>query len=256
MPIPLQASCFPTGRVGHGFFTRQGGVSGGLYGSLNCGPGSNDAPAAVKMNRARVATVLGVAPDRLVTMYQVHGADCVRVERPWTRETAPRADACVTDVPGLALGILTADCAPVLFVDAIAGVIGAAHAGWKGARAGVIEAVVAGMEKLGASREHIAAAIGPCIAQASYEVGPEFRAALVGDDPANARFFIEGTGDRSRFDLPAYVTARLSAAGLGRVERIEADTAADATRFFSYRRTTLASEPDYGRQISAIALLP
>jgi YfiH family protein len=253
---PLQASCFPTVGIAHGFFTRQGGVSTGLYESLNCGPGSNDAPQSVAMNRARVTTALGVGATQLVTMYQVHGADCVRVEAPWQRADAPRADASVTNVPGLALGILTADCTPVLFADADARVIGAAHAGWKGARAGVLESAIAGMEALGAERRNIAAAIGPCIAQASYEVGPEFRAALVGDDPDNDRFFIAGAGDRSRFDLAAYVMGRLVAAGIGRIERVDADTAADPARFFSYRRTCLAAEPDYGRQISAVVLLP
>jgi YfiH family protein len=253
---PLQASCFPTVGIAHGFFTRQGGVSTGLYESLNCGPGSNDAPDAVAMNRLRVTTALGIGATQLVTMYQVHGADCVRVERPWLRADAPRADACVTNVPGLALGILTADCTPVLFADVDAGVVGAAHAGWKGARAGVLDSAIAGMEALGAARRNIAAAIGPCIAQTSYEVGPEFRAALVGDDRDNDRFFIAGAGDRSHFDLPAYVTARLVASGIGRIERVEADTAADPARFFSYRRTCLAGEPDYGRQISAITLLP
>lgn len=253
-PIMLRASCFPTVGINHGFFTRQGGVSIGLYESLNCGPGSNDAPESVALNRARVATALGVGPTQLVSMYQVHGADCVRVERPWKRADAPRADSCVTDVPGIALGILTADCTPVLFADTEARIIGAAHAGWKGARAGVLEATIRGMEELGAQRRNIAAAIGPSIAQASYEVGPEFRAALVGDDPANERFFATGRGDRFQFDLPDYVTARLVASAIGRIERVEADTAADPARFFSYRRTCLAGEPDYGRQISAIAL--
>lgn len=255
-PTPLRASCFPTVGLAHGFFTRQGGVSTGLYESLNCGPGSNDAPDAVAMNRARVATTLGVGTTQLVSLYQVHGADCVRVERPWARADAPRADCFVTNVPGIALGILTADCTPVLFADAAARIIGAAHAGWKGARAGVLEATIRGMEALGAQRRNIAAAIGPTIAQASYEVGPEFRAALVGDDSANERFFVPGRGDRFQFDLPAYVTARLVASAIGRIERVEADTASDPARFFSYRRTCLAGEPDYGRQISAIALLP
>jgi YfiH family protein len=253
---PLQASCFPTVGIAHGFFTRQGGVSTGLYESLNCGPGSNDAPETVAMNRARVTTALGVGATQLVTTYQVHGADCVRVEAPWLRADAPRADASVTNVPGLALGILTADCTPVLFAEMDARVIGAAHAGWKGARAGVLESAIEGMEALGAERRNIAAAIGPCIAQASYEVGPEFRAALVGDDPVHDRFFIAGPGDRSQFDLAAYVMARLVAAGIGRIERVDADTAADPARFFSYRRTCLAGEPDYGRQISAVVLLP
>jgi YfiH family protein len=253
---PLHASCFPTVGIAHGFFTRQGGVSTGIYESLNCGPGSSDAAQSVAVNRARVTAALGVGPAQLVTMYQVHGADCVRVERPWMPGDAPRADGCVTNVPGLALGILTADCTPVLFADVAAGVIGAAHAGWKGARAGVLESTLAEMEALGADRRNVAAAIGPCIAQPSYEVGPEFRAALIGDDPGNDRFFIAGAGDRSHFDLPAYVMARLVASGIARIERVEADTAADPARFFSYRRTCLAAEPDYGRQISAIALLP
>jgi polyphenol oxidase len=240
--------------IRHAFFTRQGGVSTGLYASLNCGYGSGDAPEAVAENRARAAARLGVAADRLSGVYQVHSATCVTLEAPIRRGEAPRADAMVTRVPGLALGILSADCAPVLFADAGARVIGAAHAGWKGALAGVTDAALAAMEALGASRERIHAAVGPCIARTSYEVDDAFAARFRDADPANERFFTDGRAGHPRFDLEAYVTHRLAAAGVGRVEALGLDTYANEPRFYSYRRATHQGEPSYGRQISLIGV--
>jgi YfiH family protein len=224
--------------VTHGFFGRSGGVSEGIFASLNCGPGSGDARAAVTENRLRVSQVLG---GRLLTLYQIHSAEAVVVTEPW--EQGPQADAMATGVPGLALGILTADCAPVLFADAEARVIGAAHAGWKGALGGVTESAIAAMERLGARRAHIAAAIGPCISQANYETGPEFR------ERFDAKFFAG-----RNFDLEAYVAERLAAAGIASVERLDACTYAREDDFFSYRRATHRGEKDYGRQVSAIVL--
>jgi len=236
----------------HGFLGRTGGVSTGLYASLNVGLGSGDDPEAVRENRARA--LAAVAPGaRLVTLHQLHSATAV-IAGDWPDAARPHADALVTDRPGLALGILTADCAPILFEDRAARVIGAAHAGWKGALGGVIEATVAAMEGLGARRSRIAAAIGPCIAQASYEVGEGFRARFLADDPANDRFFAAGRPGHAMFDLEAYCLARLAAAGVAGAEALGADTLADTERFFSYRRATLAGEGDYGRQLSLIAL--
>jgi polyphenol oxidase len=225
--------------VAHGFFGRAGGVSEGIFASLNCGPGSGDAREAVNENRRRATQALSPGAA-LLTLYQIHSAEAVAVTEAW--ETGPKADAMATNVPGLALGILTADCAPVLFADREAGVIGAAHAGWKGALAGVTDAAIAKMEQLGAKRTRIAAAIGPCIAQASYEVGPEF-----------APRFGAFVADR-HFDLEGYVAKRLADAGLVRVSRLAADTYAREADFFSYRRTTHRRETDYGRQLSAIVL--
>ena len=242
------------GRVRHGFFTREGGVSGGVFASLNCGFGSGDAIGKVAENRRRAMGRLGVAADALATLYQVHSAEVVTVDQPFAQGAAPRADALVTRTPGLALGILTADCAPVLFADARAGVAGAAHAGWRGALSGVTEATIAAMERLGARRADIAAAIGPCIAQESYEVGPEFRQTFLSADAANDRFFSAGRGDRFQFDLPGYVAHRLAAAGIGTVGRIAADTCAESELYFSYRRVTLDGGKDYGRDLSAVAL--
>ena len=241
--------------IRHAFFTREGGVSDGVYASLNGGPGSDDAPAKVTENRARMAAALGVAPDRLLTAYQIHSPDVVTVERPWEPQQRPRADAIVTRVPGLAIGVTTADCGPVLFADETAGVIGAAHAGWRGAATGVIEATIAAMERCGADRARIAVALGPMIRQANYEVGPEFVARFQAEDTANARFFqpAERPG-HALFDLPGYIATRLTAAGIARVEDVGHCTYADAARFFSYRRSTHRREPDYGRHINAIAL--
>jgi YfiH family protein len=240
------------GDLRHGFLGRRGGVSAGVCAGLNVGLGSSDDPAAIEENRRRaVAAVLPEA--RLATVYQIHSADCV-VAEPWTDR--PKADAIVTDRPGLLLGILTADCAPVLLADAEAGVVGAAHAGWQGALAGVTDSTIAAMERLGARRERVAAAIGPCIARASYEVDDAFARRFEDADPENERFFAAGRPGHHRFDLEAYVAARLAAAGIGRVDALGLDTYADENRFYSFRRATHRGEPDYGRQISLIGLPP
>jgi len=242
-------------RVRHGFFTREGGVSDGLYGSLNCGLGSNDDREAVMENRARVAIQLGARRGSLVTAYQAHTAEVAIVEKPWRPEDAPKVDGLVTKTPGVVLGALSADCAPVLFADPEAGVIGTAHAGWKGALTGVVEATVAAMCGLGAKRDRIRAAVGPAIAQASYEVGPEFRDRFIGSAPENESYFRPSSrADHHMFDLAGYVGDRLRRIGLTGVEIVEADTCADEGCFFSYRRSCLRGEPDYGRGISAIVL--
>lgn len=240
--------------VAHGFLGRKGGVSIGVVAGLNAGTGSQDDPAAIEENRRRAAEVV-LAGARLVTVYQVHSPKCV-VAGDWAFADRPHADALVTDRPGMLLGILTADCAPVLLADAEAGVVGAAHAGWKGALAGVTDRTVDAMEQLGARRERIAAAIGPCIARASYEVDEAFARRFEGADHATERFFSAGRPGRFQFDLEGYVAARLGAAGLARVDALGLDTYADESRFFSFRRATHRSEPDYGRQISLIGLAP
>ena len=241
--------------IRHAFFTRQGGVSGGLFASLNCGFGSGDAAETVARNRAIAMERLGFSPDRLVTCYQVHSTTVVTVEKPWPRDAAPRADGLVACVPGIALGILTADCAPVLFEDAAANVIGAAHGGWRGALGGIIEATLDRMEALGAKRARIRAGIGPCIAQTSYEVGPEFPQPFLSDDPASAAYFTPALRPgHFMFDLPGYIERRLARAGVTTVERAPHDTVAEDTDFFSYRRACLRGEPVYGRALSAIAL--
>jgi len=240
--------------VRHGFFDRTGGVSGGIYTSLNVGLGSNDDRKAVVENRCRVAARLDIPPDRLLTLYQVHSADVVRVDTPEDARGV-KADAMVTTRPGLALGVLTADCAPILLADAEAGVIGAAHAGWCGAFRGVAEATVEAMEQLGAARDAITAVVGPCIAQASYEVGPEFHERFVDDNADNAAYFTASKrAEHHMFDLPAYVLNRLGKAGVAGAVWLGRDTCSDPDRFFSYRRSVLRGEPDYGRQISAITL--
>ncbi len=240
----------------HGFLGRRGGVSNGIHASLNVGLGSEDDAQAVAANRCLATDA--VAPGAaLATVYQVHGADVVLVSTScdlWTDDVRPRADALVTDQPGVALGILTADCAPILFADTQAGVIGAAHAGWKGALGGVAEATVAAMEKLGADRSRIAAAIGPCIARRSYEVDAAFFDRFVASDPSYESFFADGTPGHHQFDLEGFVASRLAAAGIGQVHATGMDTYADPDRFFSFRRATHAREPDYGRQLSLIAL--
>jgi len=239
----------------HAFFTRRGGVSGGVYASLNGGVGSRDAPEAVDENRARMAARLGLPPDRLVVPYQIHSAEVATISAPWAADARPRCDALVTATPGLALGVTGADCAMILLVDPEARVVGAAHAGWKGALAGVVEATVAAMARLGAAPARIRAALGPCIAQPSYEVGPEFVAAFAAADAGSARFFVESVNEgRSMFDLHGYIGARAARAGVGAFEDSGLDTYADEARFFSYRRTTHRKEPDYGRLVSAIAL--
>ncbi len=238
--------------IAHGFFGRTGGVSNGIFAALNCGPGSGDAREAIIENRRRAAEALSPGAT-LVTLYQVHSAEAVIVSEPWTLGAGPRADAMATNRPNLALGILTADCAPVLFADAEAGVIAAAHAGWKGALGGVTDAAIAAMETLGAARSRIAAAIGPCIAQGNYEVGGEFRDRFVEADACNARLFAAGgRAEHFQFDLEGYVALRLAAAGLSNVARLSACTYGREADFFSYRRATHRGESDYGRQVSAI----
>lgn len=232
----------------HGFFTRVGGVSSGLYESLNCGRGSDDAPGAVAENRRRVAAHLGVAG--LVSVSQVHSAHAITVTGP-LEDPRPRADALVTDRPGLALAVLSADCAPLLLADPEAGVAAAAHAGWRGALDGVAEETVGAMERLGAARGRIRAVIGPCISQAAYEVGPDFVERFLDDDPETARFFAAGRGDRALFDLPGYLRGRLSAAGVA-AEWTGHCTYADPVRFFSHRRAQHRGEADYGRLVSVI----
>lgn len=241
----------------HGFFTREGGHSSGLYSSLNCGLGSGDDKTLVRRNRALVADKLGVAVERLLTVWQCHSADAIPVSAPWETEQPPEGDAMVTATPGLAIGILTADCTPVLFADAQARVIGAAHAGWKGALSGILEATLAAMEKLDAARDRIAAVIGPTISQANYETGPEFIDQFLKRDMASRRFFTPSErANHNQFDLPGYVAHRLHAAGCGTVSDLKLCTYADEAQFFSFRRTTHRREADYGRQISAIALAP
>ena len=240
--------------IEHGFFERDGGVSGGIFASLNTGLGSQDRREDVLENRRRVAQSLGVAPEHLLTLHQVHSADVVHVREPGDARGV-RADAMVTTVPGLALAALSADCAPVLLADGEAGVIGAAHAGWGGAFRGVLEATVEAMTGLGARRTAIRAVVGPCIAQASYEVGPEFQERFVSAEAANARFFVPSTRQgHHMFDLPGYALERLRAAGIEEPAWLGLDTCALAERFFSYRRSVYRAESDYGRQISAIAL--
>ncbi|KAA2242240.1 peptidoglycan editing factor PgeF [Salinarimonas soli] len=241
----------------HAFFTRQGGVSGGIYASLNGGLGSDDDPANVVENRRRMAERLAVAPDALVSLYQIHSADAVVVERPWTYEARPKADAMVTRTPGIALGIGTADCGPILFADAEAGVVGAAHSGWKGAFTGVAEATLKAMEGLGADRGRVVAVLGPTIGAGAYEVGPEFVGRFRDAGVATERFFKPSAREgHAMFDLPAFIGERMREAGVGTFVDLGLCTYSDEERFFSYRRTTHRGEPDYGRLIAAIALTP
>ncbi|QQS11181.1 MAG: peptidoglycan editing factor PgeF [Rhodospirillales bacterium] len=244
--------------VRHAFFTREGGVSDGIFASLNCGYGSADAPANVAENRARAAGRLGLAADRLLTLHQIHSARIIHVDGAnlWRSPGAPQADGMVTTVPGIALGALSADCAPVLLADPGARVIGAAHAGWRGALGGVVEATVAAMEALGARRDRVHAAIGPCIARDSYEVGPEFPAPFLAQDSGNAGFFAPAArAGHSMFDLPGYLLRRLRLLGVAVAEDSGHDTLANDRQFFSYRRNTLNGEREYGRGLSAIALV-
>ncbi len=242
--------------VAHAFFTRAGGVSEGIFASLNCGFGSRDDPAHVAENRRRATARLDLPADTLCTPYQCHGNDCVTVTAPWRPGAAPRADAMVTDRPGVALGVLTADCAPVLLAGRRARVVGVVHAGWRGALAGVVEAAVEAMAALGARPGDTVAAIGPCIGPQSYEVGPEFHAAFHAADPANAgRFTPAARPKHHLFDLPGYIAGRLAALGLAEVVSLAHDTCADAERFFSYRRARHAGEDDHGRLLSAVALM-
>ena len=248
----IRAEALP---VPHGFLGRRGGVSAGELAGLNVGYGSGDDHQAIDENRRRaIAAVLPRA--ELATVHQVHSAEAVVATQPWPRDQRPHADAMVTDRPNLLLGILTADCAPVLFADTEARVVGAAHAGWRGALAGVTDATIAAMERLGAERHRIVAAIGPCIAQPSYEVDDAFRDRFLAEDADIARFFSQGSASKPHFDLEAYVVHRLQAAGIRQVEAFHLDTYADADRFYSYRRATHRGEADYGRQVSLIGLSP
>ncbi len=258
MMSPLQSRLLlDVAGVSHGFFGRLGGVSSGLYSSLNCGYGSDDDPLCVKENRARISRQLGADGDRLVTVYQIHSREAVHVVTPWQRENAPQADAMATTVPGIALGVLAADCAPVLLADDAAGVIGSAHAGWQGAFKGVAESVVSLMERLGATRARMRACVGPCIGQANYEVGPEFHERFVDADPHFSRYFVASVREGHRqFDLPGFVADRLKQAGVGLVEMAGVCTYADEENYFSFRRTTHHGERDYGRNLSAIMLTP
>jgi YfiH family protein len=252
----IRAACLSeTSGIRHGFFTRQGGVSSGLYGSLNCGLGSKDEPASVRENRARVARSLGAQPEQVVTAYQVHSSTAFIVEKPLAPGAIPQADALVTRTPGLVVGALVADCSPVLLADPHAKVVAAAHAGWRGALRGVLDATIAAMQSLGAKRSRICAAIGPCINQAAYEVGPDVESEFLRHDGQNGRFFMHPSpGARSRFDLPRYVEQRLAGAGLDIIERHCPCTYQNESLFFSYRRSAHRNESDYGRQICAIVV--
>jgi polyphenol oxidase len=256
MAIMLQsASLAALAGIRHGFFTRAGGVSTGCYESLNAGVGSNDEPAHVAENRARMAAAVGVAPERLISAYQIHSPAVVIVDAPWDASARPRADAIVTRAARLAIAVSTADCGPILFADEQASVIGAAHAGWRGALAGVAEATIAAMERCGAERSRIVAALGPLIRQPNYEVGPEFVTQFTNDDPENERFFRSGArAGHALFDLAGYIAARLAKAGIGRIDDLGHCTYAEPQTFFSYRRSVHQREPDYGRHLNAIAL--
>lgn len=248
------ATAMPLAGVAHGFFGRRGGVSSGDLASLNCGLGSGDDPSLIAENRRRAADAV-LPGAALAGLYQVHGNRCVIVDETTDLTARPEADALATRTPGLVLGILTADCVPVLFADRDAGVVGAAHAGWKGAIAGVTDATLAAMERLGARRSHIAVAIGPCIGRASYEVDDGFVARFLSDDPANERFFAAGKPGHAMFDIAAYVAARLAACGVTRIAIGGQDTYAEAEDYFSYRRACHRQENSYGRQISLIGLV-
>lgn len=252
-PDPIRSDALDLPGIRHGFFTRNGGVSTGIYRGLNVGAGSQDIAGNVAENRRRVASWLGVAPQNLLTLYQIHSADALVVREPFSGER-PRADAMVTDRPGIALGALAADCGPILYADAQAGVIGAAHAGWKGALTGVLEATIEAMEQLGAQRSRIVATLGPSISAANYEVGPEFVERFVAADASNADYFTPSSKvDHAMFDLNRYTVDRLKRAGI-QADLLGRCTYSDEDDFYSYRRTTHRQEPDYGRQISAIVL--
>jgi hypothetical protein len=251
----IEARTLALDGIRHGFFTRNGGVSGGLYTSLNGGVGSNDDRAHVAENRARMAAAVGVEPSRFLTCFQIHSPQVVIAETPWLPEARPHADAIVTRMRALAIGVSTADCGPVLFADPRAHVIGAAHAGWRGALAGVIEAAVEAMERLGAARGQIRAAIGPMIRQPNYEIGPDLIARFAAEDPASSRFFATAARqNHAMFDLAGYIGSRLTRAGITQIEDVGLCTYADAERFFSFRRSTHRAEADYGRHVNAIAL--
>jgi YfiH family protein len=253
----LRAETLALPGIRHAFFTRQGGVSTGLYASLNGGIGSADSAADVAENRARMAAALNVEPRCLITAYQIHSPQVIVAEQPWPAEARPRVDAIVTRTAALAIGVSTADCGPVLFAEPQARVIGAAHAGWRGALAGILEATIAAMERLGAARETIRVALGPMIRQANYEVGPDLLERFAAEDSESVSFFAPAARPaHALFDLPGYIAARLRRAGLAHIEDLNACTYADPARFFSYRRATHRGESDYGRHVNAIALLP
>ncbi len=242
-------------RIRHAFFTRLGGVSKGIYDSMNVGLGSDDARPAVLENRNRAAAEFGLTADHMALPYQIHSADAITVEEPWGRKTGPRGDAVVTDRPGVMIGVSTADCGPVLFADPDAAIIGAAHAGWGGALRGILEATIEAMTGLGADRSRIVAVLGPTISGSAYEVGPEYKQRFIDADAANGRYFAPSRRDgHAMFDLPAYIVDRLTANRIGRVENLNLCTYGAPDRFFSYRRTTHNGEPDYGRMLSAIAI--
>ncbi|MEP4031752.1 peptidoglycan editing factor PgeF [Roseibium polysiphoniae] len=251
----IQSDDLRSAGIRHGFFTRNGGVSSGIYGSLNIGLGSDDDREKVLENRKRVAFRLDVEANRLVTPHQIHSPSVITVEGPWAADADRKADALVTNQHGLAIGIATADCGPVLFADTEAGVIGAAHSGWKGAVGGILENTLAAMEQLGATRLNVTAVLGPTISQKAYEVGPEFRDRFITEKATSTRYFIPSEKpDHHMFDLPGFIVDRLSDAGVGAVQDLGLCTYADEDKFYSYRRTTHRGEPDYGRLISAIVL--
>jgi polyphenol oxidase len=253
MAEALTSTVLESPGIRHGFFTRKGGASHGLYATLNCGPGSGDDADTVTANRRQVAAHLLVPADQLISPWQVHGATALHVTAPWAKaEERPRADALVSNTPGLAIGVLTADCAPVLFADAQARVVAAAHAGWKGALAGVVEATIATMEQAGAKRSRISAIVGPCIGKAAYEVGSEFHATFIGERPEHSRYFVPGNTGKYFFDLTGFVRDRLDGAGIKAVQALNVCTYSEESAFFSFRRATHRNEADYGRQISAI----
>lgn len=252
---PILSPALQKAGIRHAFFTREGGVSEGVYAGLNGGIGSNDDPARVAENRARMAGYLGVAPENFLSLYQIHSPTALHVTEPWARENRPQADAMVTVKQGLALGVGAADCGPILFADGEAGVVGAAHSGWKGAIGGVLDSTLEAMEAAGAKRSRIIVAIGPMLSQQNYEVGPEFEATFLAADAANARFFREGSrAGYPHFDLPGYIVSRLEKAGVGVIDNCTQCTYANEARFYSYRRKTHRNEPDYGRLIAAIRL--
>ncbi len=253
-PAFLEAENLKAGGVAHGFFLRTGGVSEGIYASLNCGRGSSDLRERVEENRGRAAAALGVAPERLIGPRQCHSPKIAVAHAPWTAEEAPDADGVVTATRGLAVCVLTADCAPILLADASAGVVAAVHAGWKGAKAGVIESALEAMGGLGARLHRISAAIGPAISQPAYEVGPEFLAAFVAGGRENEKYFSSMRGGRPHFDLAGYVADRLAALGVATIQRLGVCTFENESILFSYRRSCHRAEADYGRQISAIVL--
>jgi len=255
MPSPIEADNLKCAAgIRHGFFTREGGVSAGIYAGLNCGLGSSDDAALVLENRRRVSAHLGGRFDGVVTLYQEHGATALTVTAPLPRDALPKADAVVTGTPGLVIGVLTADCAPVLLADPLALIVGAAHAGWRGAVSGILESAIAEMERQGANRDRIIAAVGPTISQAAYEVGPDFEAQVRDRDPRSTAYFTTPASGRAHFDLPGYALMRLTKAGIASAINLERCTHGRESQFFSFRRTTQRKEADYGRQISAIVV--